>query len=76
MGQLIPSCGPIYPDAGQVGPPRSKLAHVYLPYISRNSVKIMGVLYVILGRNIGAERLKFKSGIKLRTMNAKTYRDV
>ena len=37
---------------GQLTPMRGKVAHVYLPYKSRNFVKIMGVLYAFLGRNM------------------------
>ena len=36
---------------GQLTPMRGKLVRVYLPHKSRNSVKIMGVLYALLGRN-------------------------
>ena len=37
---------------GQLTPMRGKLAHVHLPYKSHNFVKIMGVLYIFLGRNM------------------------
>ena len=36
----------------QLTPMRGKLAHVYLSYKSRNFVKIVGILYVYLGRNM------------------------
>ena len=61
---------------GQLTLMRGKLAHVYLPYKSRHVVKNMGDLYMFLLAETRAERLKFNSDIKLRTMNVKNYRGI
>ena len=46
---------------GKLTPMQDKLAHVYLPYKSHNIVKIMGVLYVFLGRNMSRKaEVKFR----------------